>query len=148
MCSSSSRCKVNLTNVNLRHPVYMYYKLENFYQNHRRYVKSRNDAQLQGQVVLDYASLEDCDPRRSKDNSQNASLFYVPCGLIAWSLFNGFFTFPNPLCFSQMFSFVFPSLNIKNTLLSEYDSDCVIVMCMNRLFCTPLLRNESNNTSA
>jgi len=91
VCGGHMRCTVNLTNVQLRHPVYMYYKLSNFYQNHRRYVKSRNDAQLQGQVVLNYASLIDCDPRISKDNSQNSSMFYVPCGLIAWSLFNDSF---------------------------------------------------------
>lgn len=28
--------------------VYMYYGLSNFYQNHRRYVKSRDDKQLNG----------------------------------------------------------------------------------------------------
>ena len=27
-------------------PIYMYYKLSNFYQNHRRYVRSRSDPQL------------------------------------------------------------------------------------------------------
>jgi hypothetical protein len=29
-------------------PVFVYYELENFYQNHRRYVKSRSDDQLRG----------------------------------------------------------------------------------------------------
>lgn len=29
-------------------PIYLYYQLENFYQNHRRYVKSRDDEQLRG----------------------------------------------------------------------------------------------------
>ena len=29
-------------------PVYVYYQLENFYQNHRRYVKSRSNEQLLG----------------------------------------------------------------------------------------------------
>ena len=32
----------------MKAPVYMYYKLRNFYQNHRRYVKSRSDSQLKG----------------------------------------------------------------------------------------------------
>jgi hypothetical protein len=32
-------------------PVYIYYGLTNFYQNHRRYVKSRDDNQLLGQSV-------------------------------------------------------------------------------------------------
>ena len=29
-------------------PIYVYYQLDNFYQNHRRYVKSRDDNQLSG----------------------------------------------------------------------------------------------------
>ena len=29
-------------------PIYMYYKLTNYYQNHRRYVRSRDDLQLRG----------------------------------------------------------------------------------------------------
>ena len=31
-------------------PVYVYYELDNFYQNHRRYVKSRMDAQLRNKL--------------------------------------------------------------------------------------------------
>jgi len=30
-------------------PVYVYYQLDNFYQNHRRYVKSRDYKQLMGE---------------------------------------------------------------------------------------------------
>ncbi|CAK7326040.1 unnamed protein product [Dovyalis caffra] len=30
----------------MKKPVYVYYQLDNFYQNHRRYVKSRSDEQL------------------------------------------------------------------------------------------------------
>lgn len=45
-------------------PVYVYYTVDNFYQNHRRYVKSRSNAQLLGQ----YQTLENintvCDPIR------------------------------------------------------------------------------------
>ena len=32
----------------IKAPVYVYYQLENFYQNHRRYVKSRSNEQLLG----------------------------------------------------------------------------------------------------
>jgi len=73
----------------------MYYRLENFYQNHRRYVKSRNDAQLRGDVVSKYSALEDCDPLKSLDNSQDPQNFYLPCGLIAWSMFNDTFGLRN-----------------------------------------------------
>jgi hypothetical protein len=65
-------------------PVYVYYELQNFYQNHRRYVKSRSDTQLQGTVYTDPASVSDCDPLQSRDNK-----VLHPCGLIAQSFFNG-----------------------------------------------------------
>ncbi|XP_078086217.1 cell cycle control protein 50A-like [Mustelus asterias] len=63
--------------------VFMYYGLSNFYQNHRRYVKSRDDSQLNG----DKSSLKDpskeCEPYRMSDGRPIA-----PCGAIANSLFN------------------------------------------------------------
>lgn len=34
----------------LQNNVFMYYGLSNFYQNHRRYVKSRDDSQLNGDL--------------------------------------------------------------------------------------------------
>lgn len=42
-------------------PVYVYYQLNNFYQNHRRYVKSRDSSQLNGNY-LTTDKLGDCDP--------------------------------------------------------------------------------------
>eukprot|EP00996_Jenningsia_fusiforme_P001239 NODE_2132_length_1284_cov_92.839676_g1940_i0.p1 GENE.NODE_2132_length_1284_cov_92.839676_g1940_i0~~NODE_2132_length_1284_cov_92.839676_g1940_i0.p1 ORF type:complete len:397 (+),score=50.48 NODE_2132_length_1284_cov_92.839676_g1940_i0:68-1192(+) len=74
-------------------PVYMYYKLENFYQNHRRYAKSRSDAQLAGDEVST-GQLEDCKPLRyagelvDQGDSGSIASYYAPCGLIAWSMFN------------------------------------------------------------
>lgn len=95
-CPLNGSCTVTLdVPENMNHPVYMYYRLENFYQNHRRYVKSRNDAQLRGDVVSKYASLEDCDPLKSLGNSQDPQNFYLPCGLIAWSKFNDTFSLKN-----------------------------------------------------
>jgi len=73
-------------------PVYFYYKLENYYQNHRRYVQSRDDQQLLGEVVNSYSSLSNCDPIISEGGSSNPNDFYLPCGLIAWSLFNDTFS--------------------------------------------------------
>lgn len=37
---------------NIDGPFYLYYQLENYYQNHRRYYQSRSIQQLQGQVCL------------------------------------------------------------------------------------------------
>jgi hypothetical protein len=90
-------------------PVLMYYQLDNFYQNHRRYAKSRSDLQLAGELP-DAGSLGDCDPflhlnsyrggisggfQVTLPNGQPfdaASVPYNPCGLIAWSMFNDSFT--------------------------------------------------------
>uniref|UniRef100_A0A0A9WLT9 Cell cycle control protein 50A n=1 Tax=Lygus hesperus TaxID=30085 RepID=A0A0A9WLT9_LYGHE len=61
--------------------VYLYYGLTNFYQNHRRYVKSRDDSQLLGRLSQDPSS--DCEPYRKLGGQAIA-----PCGAIANSLFN------------------------------------------------------------
>jgi len=91
-CSINSTCKITLTvPEKMVAPVYFYYRLENYYQNHRRYVKSRNDPQLGGSSVSSYSSLSDCDPMISLDGSTNPSNFLLPCGLIAWSMFNDTF---------------------------------------------------------
>lgn len=63
--------------------VYMYYGLTNFYQNHRRYVKSRDDKQLYGQIETEPS--KDCEPFRQNNDTNN---FYAPCGAIANSMFN------------------------------------------------------------
>ncbi|XP_020575741.1 ALA-interacting subunit 1-like isoform X2 [Phalaenopsis equestris] len=68
-------------------PVYVYYQLDNFYQNHRRYVKSRNDKQLRDASKAYETS--GCDPEKAAADGTPI----VPCGLIAWSLFNDTYSF-------------------------------------------------------
>lgn len=63
--------------------VFMYYGLTNFYQNHRRYVKSRDDKQLKGDLTSENS---ECEPFLKP--SQNSTVKYAPCGAIANSLFN------------------------------------------------------------
>ncbi|GFP99077.1 ala-interacting subunit 1 [Phtheirospermum japonicum] len=78
----------------MKHPIYVYYQLDNFYQNHRRYVKSRSDHQLWGSNDKSASKL--CEPEAA-DGLGNT---IVPCGLIAWSLFNDTYKFSrndNPL---------------------------------------------------
>ncbi|CAB4276489.1 unnamed protein product [Prunus armeniaca] len=70
----------------MKAPIYIYYQLDNYYQNHRRYVKSRSDQQLLH--GLGYNDTSSCKPEESKNG-----LPTVPCGLIAWSLFNDTYTF-------------------------------------------------------
>jgi len=89
---NESICVINHTlDVPLRLPVYVYYELDNYYQNYRLYAKSRNQDQLEGHDVTDYSQLTDCAPMESLDHLQNATDFYFPCGLIAWSQFNDTF---------------------------------------------------------
>ncbi|EES19858.1 hypothetical protein BDA96_09G219300 [Sorghum bicolor] len=72
----------------MKGPIHIYYQLENFYQNHRRYVKSRNDKQL---LYKDAAStITNCEPEAI---SEDGGKPIVPCGLIAWSLFNDTYSF-------------------------------------------------------
>ena len=73
-------------------PVLMYYRLTNFYQNHRRYVKSLDMDQLLGHAVsksdIDSGS---CDPLKIEKNGTRP---YYPCGLVANSMFNDTYTPP------------------------------------------------------
>ncbi len=63
----------------------MYYRLTNFYQNHRRYVKSFDADQLKGKAVpADVLKTSNCKPMDVVDGK-----IIYPCGLIANSLFNG-----------------------------------------------------------
>ncbi|OQR92962.1 ALA-interacting subunit 3 [Thraustotheca clavata] len=85
----------------MKAPIYVYYQLDNFYQNHRRYVASRSDEQLRGTQTT---SLSDCDPMSTtkKDTKRYDSINtnttpdvgqwqLNPCGLIANSMFNDIF---------------------------------------------------------
>ncbi|CAM9560565.1 unnamed protein product [Chrysoparadoxa australica] len=67
-------------------PVYVHYELTNFYQNHRRYVKSFSAAQLSGSVVGS-DDLDSCSPLVS-----SSTQLLNPCGLIANSMFNDVIT--------------------------------------------------------
>ncbi|KAF8562869.1 hypothetical protein P879_07225 [Paragonimus westermani] len=71
-------------------PVFMYYGLENFYQNHRRYGRSKSDSQLLG-MRLPPDSLSSCDPYASFTNA-SSTYAILPCGAIANSIFNDTFT--------------------------------------------------------
>ena len=82
----------------------IYYQLNGFYQNHRRYVKSKSDEQLHGKefTLEEMKNSQDCDPAiTNEDMGQSKSItgkkledgeLAVPCGLIAKSYFNDNFT--------------------------------------------------------
>jgi len=64
--------------------VLLYYKLTNFFQNHRRYVKSLDTDQLKGKGK----SAHDLDSGDCQPVTSTNGLPIWPCGLIANSLFN------------------------------------------------------------
>jgi hypothetical protein len=71
-------------------PIYVYYQLSNYYQNHRRYVQSRNSEQLTG-VDVSKNLLVDCEPMVTNSTTGN---ILNPCGLIANSFFTDKLTNP------------------------------------------------------
>ncbi|KAI9260818.1 ligand-effect modulator 3 family [Sporodiniella umbellata] len=68
----------------MRGPIYMYYRLTNFYQNHRQYIKNYDPDQLLGKRVASNTLHTNCDPLASS----NTGKVIYPCGLIANSMFN------------------------------------------------------------
>ena len=85
--SADKTCNITLNvHKHMKSPIHVYYQLDNFYQNHRRYVKSRNDEQLRDSEKWD--STSGCKP---EDMANGKPI--VPCGLIAWSLFNDTYIF-------------------------------------------------------
>lgn len=72
-------------------PVRMYYKMENFFQNHRRYYQSKDNLQLQGEVLSESDVELTCSPLY-----KNGTQLLNPCGLVANSFFTDVFTVPSP----------------------------------------------------
>lgn len=93
------KCNVSLTlEKKLKSPIYVYYKLENFYSNHREYVRSKIYPQLRGESVTDTSN---CDEMRTNKDffGDKEMLSFTgkplkstelmdPCGLIARAYFN------------------------------------------------------------
>ncbi|KAL7062912.1 hypothetical protein AAHC03_0138 [Spirometra sp. Aus1] len=82
-------CELNFTVTEaIKGPVYVFYGLTNFYQNHRRYILSRDDDQLNGQDIKEPSS--NCEPYRYEMVNGEQKIV-APCGAIARSLFNDTF---------------------------------------------------------
>lgn len=76
---------------NLKNSILIYYKLTNFHANHRQYVKSFSEDQINGKIAS-ISTIKDtigqnCQPLSIDDNGK----IIYPCGLIANSLFNDTF---------------------------------------------------------
>ena len=84
-------------------PVFIYYQLDGFYQNARRYIRSKEIDQLTGDDIKKH---DNCEPaEKNKDmgfpanktaldgSDLDDNSFAVPCGLMAKTFFNDTFTF-------------------------------------------------------
>lgn len=81
-------------------PIMIYYQLEGFYQNSRRYVKSKSINQLKGENVKGKDLEDECDPvYTNSEMALNSSISIsgnplvgneaaIPCGLMAKTFFN------------------------------------------------------------
>ncbi|KAI9276697.1 CDC50/LEM3 family [Phascolomyces articulosus] len=83
------RCKITFSiPMELHPPLYLYYRLTNFYQNHRKYVKSLSYNQLNGEQLTAGDADASCAPVGTAPDGK----IYYPCGLIANSMFNDSFS--------------------------------------------------------
>ena len=104
-CTLNQTCVKNLTlEDDIDSPVFVYYQLDGFFQNSRRYVKSKEVDQLTGD---DINAHDNCEP--AEKNSEmgfggnktaidnitllNPNSYAVPCGLMAKTFFNDTFEF-------------------------------------------------------
>ena len=71
----------------MKGPIYFFYRLHNFYQNHRRYAKSFSEEQIEGKEAsvntIKNTVGQNCEPLSVRDGKK-----IYPCGLIANSMFN------------------------------------------------------------
>ena len=106
-CKDSKICNISLEiEQDMDKTIMIYYQLNGFYQNHRRYVKSKSDVQLNGKTMTleEMRKSQDCDPVITNEEmgftkgaksitgtELNMKELAVPCGLIAKSFFNDVF---------------------------------------------------------
>ena len=101
--SSSTNCSINFqVALNMVGPVFVYYELHGYYQNHRLYAKSVSTSQLKGKLITTSDAQTDCDPIVYNSNLYttvaidgtplNPNGIANPCGIIAYTIFNDTFS--------------------------------------------------------
>ena len=99
-CNINETCTVDFRiTQQMDPPIFLFYEIDNFYQNHRRYVRSKSLKQLSGEDLTEDELTKNCDPithvkdLKNKKNIKGDILddeaAANPCGLIANSVFNG-----------------------------------------------------------
>ena len=104
-CTLGQICTKQITlEEDIDSPVFVYYQLNGFFQNSRRYVKSKEIDQLTGD---DKKAHDDCEPAEKNSEMDlgietsingdplDPNSYAYPCGLIAKTFFNDSFVFKN-----------------------------------------------------
>lgn len=100
ICPVNQTCHVSFKITDkMEPPIFLFYELQNFYQNHRRYVRSKSLQQLAGEDLSEDDLVKYCDPithvrdlkvkKNIKGDLLDDNAAANPCGLIANSFFNG-----------------------------------------------------------
>ena len=104
-CGSNDPCNKQLTlEDDIDAPVFVYYQLDGFFQNSRRYLKSKETDQLTGDDIKAHDNCEPAETNKEMGFSStqkaldgttvlNQNDIAVPCGLVAKTFFNDRFTF-------------------------------------------------------
>lgn len=100
-CKPGQTCVVGFTvEKDMKAPVYLLYKLDDFYQNHRRYIASKSNKQLLGHTITS-AEASICSPYITNADMKvttswggtplDPTAVASPCGTIAYTFFNDVF---------------------------------------------------------
>ena len=104
-CGSNDPCNKQLTlEDDIDAPVFVYYQLDGFFQNSRRYLKSKETDQLTGDDIKAHDNCEPAETNKEMGFSStqkaldgntvlNQNDIAVPCGLVAKTFFNDEFSF-------------------------------------------------------
>mmetsp|Transcript_19188 Transcript_19188/g.35053 ORF Transcript_19188/g.35053 Transcript_19188/m.35053 type:complete len:318 (-) Transcript_19188:53-1006(-) len=101
-CENEPLCEVTVNiSDKMSEPVYVYYEMRNFYQNHMNYVSSRDNPQLRGEDRTK-TEVKTCEPIKEngdlytqvswKNVELDSGDVANPCGLAAYTLFNDTFS--------------------------------------------------------
>lgn len=100
ICEINKQCTLTIKiDEKIPEPVFLYYELKNFYQNHRLFVRSKSYSQLRNAKKIIPKELEFCAPalynkdfsgyyNESKAKELDPDDVAWPCGMIARSVFN------------------------------------------------------------
>lgn len=116
-CPLHQTCQLKFTlEKDMKAPIFVFYELHNFYQNHRRYIRSKSSTQLAGTEISSSDASSSCDPvylMKHLGINKSWGGFPLkdddvanPCGLIAKSVFNGIYLFIFTSFLAIFFSFV------------------------------------------